>query len=184
VFWLVAMALGLGLGLLTGGSADNFGRLRFRWPWLVIGAVVVREVVLLSPLDHVEGAQYLYALALAAIVIWTLLHLRRLRGIWIVTAGGGLNLLVILANGSRMPVAPELAASLAQHGEIGQYTVMGTGTHLNLLGDWIALRPLPEAYSPGDLVVAIGIAVVVFLATRRAHEHGSRIEGNPEPYSE
>jgi len=39
---------------------------------------------------------------------------------------------------------------------------MGPGTQLNWLADWIALpgpfeRVLREAYSPGDLVVALGI---------------------------
>jgi hypothetical protein len=70
-----------------------------------------------------------------------------------------------------MPVAPELAGSLVQHGHIGQYVVMASDTHLNWLADWISLRGLAgwgplEAYSPGDLLVALGIAAITALAMR------------------
>lgn len=166
MIWLGALALGVAAGLLTGGGIENFARIKFRWPLVVLAGVVVREAVLLTPLGRVDGAVYLYVAALAAIVAWTILHFDRLPGIWLVTAGGSSNLAVILANGGRMPVAAELAGSLASRGHIGQYTLMGHGTNLNFLGDWISLGPIPEAYSPGDLLIAAGIALVVFLAVR------------------
>jgi hypothetical protein len=166
LIWLGALVAGILIGLLGGGSVDNFARLRFRWPVLVLGAVVVREVVLLTPVGRLNGAQYVYALALAAIVVWTILHFDRLPGIWLVTAGGLANLTVILANGGRMPVAAELAGPLLRLGHVGQYILMGPATKLNFLGDWISIGPIPEAYSPGDLVIALGIALVVFLAVR------------------
>lgn len=167
MLWLVAIALGLIAGLVTGGSIDNFSRVRFKWPLLVLGAVVIREVVLLTPLNRVDGAQYVYLAALAAIVAWTIRHFDLLPGVWLVSAGGALNLLVIGVNGARMPVAPALAGSLLSRGEIAQYKLMGPGTNLNSLGDWISLPPLPEAYSPGDVVIAAGLALVVYLITRR-----------------
>jgi hypothetical protein len=166
VIWLGALVVGLVIGLLSGGSIDNFARLKFRWPLVVLAAVVVREAVLLTPIGRVNGAQYLYAFALAAIVAWTLVHFYRLPGIFFVTAGGLLNLTVILANGGRMPVAAELAGPLLRLGTVGQYTLMGPDTALNFLGDWIYIPPIPEAYSPGDLLIAVGIALVVFLAVR------------------
>jgi hypothetical protein len=45
---------------------------------------------------------------------------------------------------------------------------MRPDTNLNFLADWISIGPIPEAYSPGDLVIAIGIALVVFLGVRPA----------------
>lgn len=166
MIWLGALVIGLAAGLLTGGSIDNFARLKFRWPVVVLVAVVVREVVLLTPVGRIEGAQYVYVLALAAIVAWTILHFDRLPGIWLVTAGGLANLTVILANGGRMPVAAALAGPLLSRGAVGQYTLMGPGTNLTFLADWISIGPIPEAYSPGDLLIALGIAVVVFLGVR------------------
>jgi hypothetical protein len=178
MIWALAMAAGVVAGLLTGGSIENFARLRFRVPLLVLGAVALRFIVLLTPVGRIEGAEYLYVLTLAAIVAWTVLHFDRLPGIWLVAAGGVLNLTVILANTGRMPVAPELAGALVQRGHIGQYTLMGPNTQLNFLGDWISVFPFPEAYSAGDLVIAVGIAVVAFLAVHPMKG------GNTAPYSE
>jgi Family of unknown function (DUF5317) len=172
LLFLFAIVLGLAAGLLTGGRIHNLGQVRFRWPWLVVVAVIVREAVLLTPLNAIDGAQYLYVLSLAGIAAWTVLHWNRLRGIWLVSAGSVLNVLVILANSGRMPVAAELAGpALTGRGTIGQYTVMGPQTNLNALGDWIRLYPLREAYSPGDVLIAIGLAIVVFLAVRNPRSH-------------
>lgn len=48
---------------------------------------------------------------------------------------------------------------------MGQYTIMGAQTHLNLLGDWISLYPVPEVYSIGDLMIALGLAILAFVST-------------------
>jgi hypothetical protein len=166
---LVALVIGLLAGLATGGKLGNVAFLKIRWPWLVVAALVVREAAIFSPLSVVDGIQYVYVVALAALVGWTAWHAARLRGAWIVAIGASLNLVVVIANGARMPVAVDLAGHLATRGHIGQYVVMGSGTNLGWLGDWIGVPgPLGGAYSPGDVVIAIGIAVVVFFATRQA----------------
>ena len=165
---LAALALGLVAGLLTGGKLDNLADIRFRWPWFVIAALVVREATVYSPLSRIEGIQYLYCAALAMLVAWTVWHIDRVRGVLLVAIGAALNLVVVVVNGARMPVAPALAGSLAERGHIGQYVVMGPGTNLNWLADWIGVPgPLGGAYSPGDVVVAFGIAGVAFFATRQ-----------------
>jgi len=165
VLWLFAIVLGIVFGLLTGGRVGNLARLKFRWPALVVAAVLAREVVLLTPLNRVEGAQYIYVASLAGIVIWTVGNLERLPAMWLVTAGAAINLIVVSVNAGRMPVAREFAASLLRHGHVGQYVVMGSGTNLNFLGDWIWLYPVPEAYSPGDVLIALGLAIGVFVST-------------------
>ncbi len=175
MLWPLAIAFGLVLGLAGGGRLSNLAHLRFRWPLVLVAAVVIREVVTVSPLSRIEGAQYIYAFSLAVIVVWTLWHLRLLPGVWLVTAGAVLNLVVVVANGGRMPVDPTLAAAelggiLVRRGHIGQYTLMGPETHLNPLGDWLSLGVLPEAYSPGDLLIAMGIALVILVSLHRTHE--------------
>src|SRR5438094_957811 len=72
MLWLFAIVAGLLFGLVVGGRVGNLARLRFRWPWLILAAVVVREAVALTPLNRVPGAQYLYVVSLAAIVAWTI----------------------------------------------------------------------------------------------------------------
>jgi Family of unknown function (DUF5317) len=187
VLWIGALGIGLVAGFASGGRVDNLARLRFRWPWLIVAVLIVREAGLVTPLRNVDGIQYVYASALAALVAWTVWQIPRIAGIWLVTAGSALNLLVISANGGRMPVAVNLAGSLAQRGHLGQYTLMSPSTQLNQLADWIALpgpfgRFLSEAYSPGDVIVAIGIGVIVALAMRsraRSVETRARIVSDP-----
>ena len=165
---LIALALGLIAGLATGGRLGNLANLRFRWPLFVVAVLIIREGALINPINRIDGVQYVYAVSLAALVAWTILHIRRLRGVTLVSIGAGLNLIVVLENGSRMPVAPALAGDLVVRGHIGQYVVMGPDSKLNWLADWIGVPgPLGGAYSPGDILVAVGIALVAFLATRR-----------------
>lgn len=166
MLYLIGIVAGAIVGLVSGGKLSRLGLLKFRWPWLILAAVVIRLAVLAPPLNRIEASRYLYVVALAGIVAWTLWHLDRLPGIWLVSAGAALNLLVIAVNGFRMPVAPEFAGSLVRAGNIGQYTLMGSQTTLNLLGDWIRLYPSPEVYSPGDVLVSVGLAIVVFLSIR------------------
>jgi hypothetical protein len=165
---LIALALGLIAGMATGGKIGNLANLRFRWPLFVLAVLIVREGALINPFSRIDGVQYVYAASLAALVAWTIWHIPRLPGVWLVSAGAGLNLIVVLANRSRMPVAPALAGILVVRGHIGQYVVMGPDSRLNWLADWIGVPgPLGGAYSPGDILVAVGIALVAFLATRR-----------------
>jgi hypothetical protein len=181
--WLAALAVGIVAGLATGGKVGNLGRLRFRWPWLVVAALVVRAATAFPPLNRIDGSRWAYVAALTAVLAWTIWHIDRLPGIWLIAAGSAINLFEIAANGGRMPVAPQVAGALTQHGPVGQYTVMGSGTHLNWLADWIVVRwGAMEAYSPGDLIVAVGIAVVIVLAMRsrtRLAETSRRIVNDP-----
>lgn len=149
-------------GLARGGTLANLGRIQFRWPWVIVVAVLVRLAMSIPPVARIDASRYVYALALAAIVAWTIWQIKRVRGVWLVSLGAALNLVVIVANSMRMPVAPAVAGSLLRHGQLGQYIVMGPGTNLNALGDWIRLFPSPEVYSVGDLIIALGLAVLVF----------------------
>jgi Family of unknown function (DUF5317) len=177
VLLLAALVLGLVAGVLTDGKLANVSHLSFRWPWFVIAAVVIREAAVYSPLARIEGVQYVYAVALAMLVTWTAWHIRRIRAVWIVAIGALMNLIVVIANGARMPVAPALAGSLVQRGHLGQYEAMGPATNLNWLADWIGVPgALGGAYSPGDAAVAIGIAVVAFLATRQRDGTATKLD--------
>jgi len=176
VLVLVPLVLGLVIGVAAGGKISNLANLRFRWPWFVLAVLVVREAVILTPLNQVDGVQYVYAAALAALVGWTALHIKRLPGVWVVTLGAAMNLVVILANGARMPVAPALATTLLHRGHVGQYVVMGSDTNLNWFADWIAFPwPVRGAYSPGDIVIALGIGIVVLLATVHRPDTGTKL---------
>lgn len=186
MLWISALGLGLVAGLAFRGRIDNLAHLHFRWPWLIVAVLVVRAAVLVTPLRAIDGVQYVYLAALAALVAWAIWQIELVRGMWLIAVGSVLNLVVIAANGARMPVAPELAGSLIRSGHLGQYTLLSGSTNLGWLADWISLpgvgRVLVEAYSPGDVVVALGIGVVVALAMRLqsgSTETRPRIVNNP-----
>ena len=167
---------GLLAGLAAGGRFVRLLEVRFRWPLVVVAAYAVKEAgVLFQPLATSPVAPWLYVVALAGLVAWTLWHRRRLPGIEVVALGMAMNLLVVLANFGHMPVSRALADrgphELIEKGVLGQYILAGHGTRLDWLGDWIELpgmlgRLLPQAYSPGDIVAAFGMAITLFLVVR------------------
>ena len=178
---LAGLVAGLVIGVVTGGSLGNLANLRFRWPLFVLLVLVIREAGVYGPFSQVDGVQILYAVSLAALVAWTVWHVKRLPGVWLVALGATLNLLVVLSNGGRMPVSAELAARgshiLIDRGFVGQYVLMGPHTNLSWLADWLSIPGpagafLLEAYSPGDLVVAFGIALVAYFGTKRLADPG------------
>ena len=174
---LVPLALALVIGVASGGRIGNLVDLKFRWPWFVIAVLLIREAVLFRPLNRIDGVQYLYAAALAGLVAWTAWHIRRIPGVWVITVGAATNLVVVLANGARMPVSPGLAGSLVNRGHVAQYTLAGPDTRLDWLGDWIGFPwPVPGAYSPGDLLIALGIGIVVILAIAHRPDVGTKLD--------
>jgi hypothetical protein len=165
---LAPLVIGAVAGLAAGGRLQNWLDAPFRWPALVIGALVVREAVAFTPLGRIEALRYVYVLFILVLLGWTAWHIKRMPGVWIVSIGAAMNLVVIAANDFRMPVARAGAGRLVEIGHTGQYVLMDSSTRLAWLGDWIVLPTwLGGAYSPGDVVVAIGAGVVAFLLTAR-----------------
>lgn len=172
---IVAAVLGFAVGLVAGGDVRRLGELRLRWPVVVLVALAVKEIGVWGPLAQSRvWAPLLYGLSLAILIAWAAWHVRRLPGVWVVALGMAMNLLVVLANGGHMPVAPDLAhrgpRQLVEEGYLGQYVLQGPGTRLAFLDDRIQLpsllgRLLPQAYSAGDLVMSAGLFAVTLLAT-------------------
>jgi hypothetical protein len=177
VLVLVPLVLGLLIGVASGGKIGNLAHLKLRWPWFVLVVLLIREAAVIDPLSRIDGVQYVYAASLAGLVGWTAWHVKRVPGVWVVTLGAAMNLIVILANGARMPVAAGLAGSLLSRGHVGQYVLMGPDTNLNWLADWIGFPwPVKGAYSPGDLVIAVGIGIVVLLGTVHPSDAATKLD--------
>ncbi len=177
MFLITGGLIGLAASLVSGGRLTRLTEIRFRWPLLVLAALLVKELGILGPLAHSPLTPALFVVSQLALIAWTLWHVRRLRLVWVVTIGMAMNLVVIVANGGHMPVPAWLAhqgpPELLEKGVLGQYIIASAHTHLNWLGDDIRLpgpagRIFPQAYSPGDLVAFAGMIAVLFLATRPA----------------
>lgn len=171
---IVAVILGLSAGLLAGGRLTNLASIRFRWPLVVLAALIVKEVGVIASLSDSPVIPVLYAVSMTVLLGWAAWHLRVLPGLWLAVLGLASNALVVIVNAGHMPVRPGIGtlSELAQRGHVGQYVVAGPETRLNWLGDWIALpgvlgRVFPQAYSPGDLLLAAGLVLACFLAVKR-----------------
>jgi len=172
---VAAAVAGLLAGLATGGSLRHLLQLRLRWPLVVVAALAVRLLGVLGPLATSPLTPLLFAVSLVALLAWSLWHREVLRGSPLIALGLAINLAVVLANGGRMPIsragAGAASSALVRRGVWGQYTLAGPGTHLQWLEDWILFPPpvgrvVREVYSPGDLVVCLGLGLALFFATR------------------
>ena len=156
VVLLVAVAVGWALG----GSLDRLGSLPLRRRRLVLAAVGAQLAGGL-----VGGPAHAVGLVVSAgCVAAFLLANRGVRGTGLVALGLGANALVVGLNGA-MPVS---AAALERAGSGAavsglRHEPADDATRLSWLGDVVPVPlPLrPEVVSPGDVLVAAGVAQVV-----------------------
>ena len=89
---------------LLGGRLSRLGEIRLKAWWTIIAALVVQvlliEVFAASFGGVLAAALHLGSYALALLFVW---HNRRVTGIFLIVAGGLLNLAAIAANGGVMP---------------------------------------------------------------------------------
>lgn len=167
---LYAIAIGLLLGLVTGGRVSALAGQPIRWWPIALGGLFF-QLVLFSPAvaDVIGDAGPLLYVGSTGLVLVALAANVRLAGFWLIGLGAVLNLAAIVANGGYMPASPEALAAL--HGvaalptEAYSNSAVATGqTSLALLGDIFYLpRPFPLAnvFSIGDVLIGIGGALFV-----------------------
>ncbi len=146
--------------------------------WLALLALVLQIPILLAPFSSTHQVTVQQALFLLSLLL-LLAFVRRngqLPGILIVGVGVVCNLLVIMANGGFMPIAPETLVQINPGSTLDQWSV---GFHYGFSKDVILLRqetglwplsdmlvipppfPWPTAFSIGDLLIALGIVVLL-----------------------
>jgi hypothetical protein len=155
-------------------------------PWVAILAFLPQMILFYLPAtrrllpDPWVAAGLVISQALLLAFCW---HNRRLPAFWILATGLVLNLAVILANGGFMPISPETAGRLLPQESLQALSLgerFGGGkdillleesTRLALLSDRLlppGWFPYQEAFSPGDVVVAIGAFLLMALQGRRS----------------
>ena len=166
IFSLVALLA----ALARGGSAHHLAATTFRHPWLVFVGLVVQVGVQITGPSFLDASTTLLVLlfSMALIALFLLLNLKR-PGMGLAATGLLLNIVVIGANGA-MPVhrpSAERAGVPISFQEGGvKHEVMDASTHLPWLGDAIALPLLKSVLSLGDVLLALGVALFVYRATR------------------
>lgn len=164
------------VGMVRGGRPLLRGPFPVRWPALPLACLAAQTAALRLGGAHTDGFDLPAVILLLAnlgllLMVWTNRHVP---GMWFLGLGLLLNLVVMLANGGYMPIAPEtlvrigahdLAAAPAGTRMLGWKDVVLPPEQAQLvaLSDVLVLpRPFaPNAFSLGDVLIAIGLFVFV-----------------------
>ena len=171
VLVLLVAALALVAALLTGGT--GLAQVRLRAVRLLVAAAVVQ--VGTSLLAPGSGLARTAALVLTTVLVALFVYgNRRVAGTPLMGLGLLLNVVVVAVNGA-MPVSVEAAAragldreQLGLATDVLREPATGTTT-LAWLGDVlpVALPWLPQVVSPGDVLVAAGVGLLLVSARER-----------------
>lgn len=184
-FTIVAVALGVVLGLALGGRPRNVGLRPIRAVPVLLAGVGLQVTAEAGGFGDLETL----LLVLASYGLLTLFALVNLRlvGMPVVLVGLLCNFLVIGANGA-MPVRASavLAADVAdsvQGLDLGaKRRLAEPGDRFELLGDVVPVTVAREVLSFGDLILAAGVADVVFRLLRpvgaRRREEADLVEAD------
>ena len=189
--FLLALALGILIGWLRGGSLSGVARLPVRWvvllpiPFLIRSALrhpLAANVELLS-----EWAFLWQGVAYGLLVVLAVVN-RHLPGSTYLMAGTAANALVIMLNGGQMPVSEwairvaaggaeqVVAVTLLRTGNSLTHEVLGPETRLPWLADIIPLPrpfPFPSVASAGDVVIALGLLWLIITAMGPRPRHAA-----------
>ena len=162
--------------------------------WLLVSAVSIQAVAFLIPVtqrlipDRATAGLMVASQGILLAFVWIN---RSKPGFWILTMGTAMNMLVILANGGFMPIGPQTAAYLFP----GRPELTGqVGTHLAGTKDillpiattrfwWLSDHLLSPAYlhsrfafSPGDVLIALGIIKFLWVQGGPILKHEERLQ--------
>jgi uncharacterized protein DUF5317 len=174
MFLMMVPLVAVLLGAACGGKPDALLRVPLRWLGLVPIAFAIQWVLVRIPTMDPHPALGVALVASYGTLLAFLLINRRLPGLGLAAAGTLLNLTAIVANGGFMPTtAATLAAAGLERSQmaLGQ-RVLGSkdillppgGAVFGWLGDTMTIAwPIPQAFSVGDVLVALGIGTLVFI---------------------
>ena len=172
MFILYALVVGFVVGLLLGGRPAGLANLQFRWPWLIIGGLLVQVVLFSDQVASVVGdlGPPIYVGSTGLVFLGVLRNID-ISGMKIVALGAASNLAAIGANGGFMPASRAALEALGKT-DPTIYSNSATFEHpaLEPLTDIFALPgflPFANVYSVGDVLIALGVAVVIVAAMRR-----------------
>jgi hypothetical protein len=173
---LLVAAAAAGAALLArarGGTLDALAATRFRWSGLVFEGLLIQIFFVIWNPAGLTRTDSLWLLVLSNLAIAAfILANSKLPGMLLAGLGLAMNLTVILLNGA-MPVSSDAASAsgLSPPAEASafKHEEMVPDTRLPWLGDVVPVPLVGEVWSPGDVVLAVGIARLVYvrMLTRR-----------------
>jgi uncharacterized protein DUF5317 len=158
------------LGLARGGSMAGLAATRLQWMPVLFGGLAIQVVIgVWSPDWLTDNGELAILVASNALVAVFIAANRRLPGILLAGLGLALNLLVITANGA-MPVSDSAAEMAGIEGVpvdagLFKHEHLDDDTILPWIGDVIGIPVAKEVVSLGDVVLALGIARLIYYQT-------------------
>lgn len=167
-------------GLLRHGSIDRLAGTRFRVLWLLwAGFAIQIGAQIWSPGWLTESWELAVLLVSNALVAMFLISNFRLPGIALAAAGLTLNVLVIGLNGA-MPVAESASEGAGIKRTLEQaglkHELLDSNTLLPWLGDVLPIAFFREVLSVGDILLASGIAYLIYARMTRSRGRHSMAE--------
>jgi hypothetical protein len=171
---LAAATAAVALGVARGGSLEALAATPLRAVGLLFGGLCLQVAATLWSPPWLTGPWALLLVVVSNLAILLFIAFNRLLpGMLLADVGVALNLVAIVANGA-MPVsatAARLAGVAAAPSAVAlRHEAMGADTVLPWLGDVVPLPGLGEVVSVGDLLLAAGIAWLVYSATTAPQE--------------
>jgi len=171
MFILYALPVGLLLGLLLGGRLSGLAGVQFRWAAVAVVGFAIQVVLFSGPVIATVGdaGPPIYVLSTALVLVAVLRNVA-IRGMAVVALGAASNLVAIVANGGYMPADPAAAAEFGRGAEtvysnsrIIEAPALAPLTDVMALPQWL---PFTNIVSVGDVLIAVGIAIVIAAAMR------------------
>jgi hypothetical protein len=174
---LLAIPVGIVIGLLARGRMAGLATLRLRWAWPAVAGLLVQVVLFSERGNQLAGgaAPAIYVGSTLAVFVAVAVNLR-VTGMPLVALGSLSNLLAISSNGGFMPASAEALAAAGLDGP-GEHTnsIVLENPAFGPLTDIFAIPaslPLANVFSVGDVLLGIGIVVVIVAAMRRVPSEG------------
>lgn len=151
------------VGFLRGGRLQP--AIPFRWAWLAPASFLIHQV---NPYILPHAWQPVLTITGFGIMLAFLGANLENQGLRLVLVGVLLNLLVILANGGRIPVDTAVASRLGLEvsdlatASSPRHTILTDDSGLGFLGDVLSVRfPIARVFSIGDIFVVCGGFLVI-----------------------
>lgn len=191
---IVVLVAAVALATAFGGRWHRLADLRLRSRGLVVAAVLAQAGGALVGIAGFGDARKAYVSGLvvsAACALWFCARNLRVPGVALVSGGLVANAAVVALNGA-MPVSivaayhARVPIGAISAGTDARHEIAGSGTRWRWLGDVVPVPlPLrPEVVSPGDVLVAAGLAELVVLGMLGVGMMGSAPHRKEIPHGE
>lgn len=173
MFVIIAIPIGVVVGLLLGGRIERLSQLQFAWAWLAVAGLAIQVVLFSTSIADtfppgVGEAIYVASTGMVLIAVWRNVAVP---GLAIVAIGAISNLAAVVANAGVMPTTVEALRTAGMATEEGfSNSAVLPDPALAPLTDIFAIPatlPLANVFSIGDVLIAVGIVVTIALGMRR-----------------